>query len=149
MIGDATDDGVIGDATDDVTDGVTSGDVISLSPFGNRLVTLSVTGARLRAGLRQLCATRDDHWFLSVSGGRVVWEPASEQFARVSVAGEPLRDDRTYTVATQEYLVDADVLPAFDAGQVVSFHGLQYDHLVEHARRGGLAVGVEGRVAFC
>ena len=125
---------------------VTSGDVISVSPFGNRLVTLSVTGTRLRAGLRALCAAREGHWFLSVSGGRVVWDATAEQFTRLSVAGEPLRDDRRYTVATQAYLVDAETVGAFGPEQVESLHGRQYDHLVDHARRGGLGVGVEDRV---
>jgi len=127
---------------------VTGGDVVSLSPFGNRLVTLSVAGDRLRAGLQALCVTREDHWFLSVSGGRVAWAPADERFTRLSVAGEPLRDDRTYTVATQEYLVDADAVAAFESAQVDSFHGLQYDRLLDHARRGGLAVGVDDRIEF-
>ncbi len=125
---------------------VTTGDVISLSPFGNRLVTLSVPGARLRAGLRALCTARPDHWFLSVSGGRVVWDSTAERFASVTVDGDPLRDDRTYTVATQEYLVDTDAVTAFRPDQVESFHGCQYDHLTDHARRGGLAVGVGDRI---
>lgn len=126
---------------------VTVADVVSLSPFGNRLTTLSVSGSALRAALADLCPTGgSERWFLGLSGGEVVWDPAAEAFASVRIGGEPLRADGSYTVATQEYLVDYDGTRTFTAEAVREYHGLQYDTLVEYARQGGLAQLPDGRV---
>jgi 2',3'-cyclic-nucleotide 2'-phosphodiesterase (5'-nucleotidase family) len=126
---------------------VSAADVISVSPFGNRLTTLSVSGTALRAALTDACPSDNDgRWFLSVSGASVTWDDAERALGEIRVGGEPVDDDREYTVAIQEYLVDYDGMRTLTDDRVLSYHGLQYDHLVAHARTGGLAVGVENRI---
>lgn len=126
---------------------VSAADVISVSPFGNRLTTLSVSGTALRAALAAACPSdNDDRWFLSVSGASVTWNDAKRALREVRVGGEVLDDDREYTVAIQEYFVVYDGMRTLTDDRVLSYHGLQYDHLVAHARAGGLSVGVEGRI---
>jgi 2',3'-cyclic-nucleotide 2'-phosphodiesterase (5'-nucleotidase family) len=126
---------------------VSTADVISVSPFGNRLTTLSVSGTALRAALAAACPSDgDDRWFLSVSGASVIWDDAERAFREVRVSGELVDDDREYTVAIQEYFVDYDGMRTLTDDRVLSYHGLQYDHLVDHARAGGLSVDTEGRI---
>ena len=126
---------------------VSAADVISVSPFGNRLTTLSVSGTGLRAALVDACpSNEDDRWFLSVSGASVVCDDAERALREVRVGGESVDDDREYTVAIQEYFVDYDGMKTLTDDRVLSYHGLQYDHLVTHARTGRLSVGVEDRI---
>lgn len=130
-----------------LADEVSAADVISISPFGNRLTTLSVSGADLRVALADVCpSNEDDRWFLSVSGASVTWDDAERTLCEVRVGGELLDDDREYTIAIQEYFVDYDGMKTLTDKRVLSYHGLQYDHLVTHARNGGLSVGVEDRI---
>jgi 2',3'-cyclic-nucleotide 2'-phosphodiesterase (5'-nucleotidase family) len=126
---------------------VSAADVISVSPFGNRLTTLSVSGTALRAALADACpSVNDERWFLSVSGASVTWDDDERTLCEVRVGGELLEDDREYTVAIQEYFVDYDGMKTLTDDRVLSYHGLQYDHLVDHARAGGLSVDIENRI---
>lgn len=125
---------------------VTAGDVVSVSPFGTDLVTLELPGAALRDALVAAADREDGRWFLHVSGCELVWDHATGAFRELRVGGEPLDLDRAYTLAIPEYFVVYDGLPTLTADRVVAHHGLEYDRLVDHARNGGLAVGIEGRV---
>lgn len=126
---------------------VSAADVISISPFGNRLTMLSVSGRALRAALAAACPSdNDDRWFLSVSGASITWDDAERAFREIWVDGELLDDEREYTVAIQEYFVDYDGMKTLTDDCVLSYHGLQYDHLVAHARAGGLSADVEDRI---
>ena len=88
---------------------MTVADVISVSPFGSRLTTLSVSGKALRDALAVACpSANDDRWFLSVSGASVTWDNAERAFREIRVDGEPLEEDREYTIAIQEYFVVYD-----------------------------------------
>ena len=127
---------------------VSAGDVIAVSPFGNRLTTLSVSGTALRKALAVACpAAENDRWLLSVSGASVVWDDTTGAFERIRIDGDPLDAEDEYTVAVQEYFVVTETMPTLTEGAVQSYHGLQYDHLVAHAANGGLGVGVEDRIA--
>lgn len=126
---------------------VSAADIISISPFGNRLTTLSVSGADLRTALVDACpSNEDDRWFLSVSGASITWDDAERTLCEVRMGGELLDDDREYTIAIQEYFVEYNGMKTLTDERVLSYHGLQYDYLVAHARTGGLSVGVEDRI---
>lgn len=126
---------------------VTAADMISVSPFGNRLTTLSVSGRALQAALAVACpSVNDDRWFLSVSGASITWDDAKREFQEIRVNGELLEEDREYTIAIQEYFVVYNGMETLTDDRVLSYHGLQYDHLVAHARAGGLSVGLEDRI---
>ncbi|EMA36908.1 bifunctional metallophosphatase/5'-nucleotidase [Halococcus hamelinensis] len=126
---------------------VSAGDVISVSPFGNRLTTLSVSGAALREAFVVACpSATDDRWHLSVSGASIVWDDTTNTFQEIRINDEPLSEEREYTLAIQKYFVVANAMSTLTEGDVVSYHGLQYDNLVTHANNGGLAVGIEDRI---
>lgn len=78
-------------------------------PFANRLVTLDISGADLRAALESAFAKldKDAGRFAQISGARLVLRrdavPGS-RLASIEIAGKPLDDARTYRLATNDYL---------------------------------------------
>lgn len=77
--------------------------------FQNEVVTLEMTGARvvemLEHGIAAYPAVSGR--FLQVSGIRFYFDPArpeGDRITRVLVGGSPLASDRTYTVATNDFL---------------------------------------------
>jgi len=85
---------------------ITRGDVTSALPFDNRLVVVRLRGAALRAALEQ--GLSEEHGMLQQSGMRVRYDPSAppgRRLVSVTVGGAPLEDDREYTVATIDFLV--------------------------------------------
>ena len=88
---------------------VTRRDVLAELPFGNRLIVVAVKGSDLRAaienGLSRLPAIAGR--FPQVSGMRVEYDPQRPSGGRVvsiEVAGAPLDPEKTYRVATNDFL---------------------------------------------
>lgn len=89
---------------------ITRRDVLSLLPFGNTTVLVSITGADLRAALENGFSRIDGHGgrFPQVSGLTVEADPAMPEGARVlkvEVAGAPLDEARRYTVASNNFML--------------------------------------------
>jgi 5'-nucleotidase len=91
---------------------ITWGDVLTLHPFGNHLITLDMTGTQLRALLEQ-------QWpadaaalprILKTSGLYYSWDPARPAGARIveacDGAREPLDGARHYRVAVNDFLAN-------------------------------------------
>jgi 5'-nucleotidase/UDP-sugar diphosphatase len=72
---------------------ITRGDLATLDPFGNTIVTFKITGLHLREILKTYTP--------AVSGVRYRME--NGELVEVTVNGPPLKDDRTYTGATNSY----------------------------------------------
>jgi 5'-nucleotidase/UDP-sugar diphosphatase len=108
---------------------VTAGDVYSMLPFGNTLVTVELTGAEVKQLLASQVTTTEEARFgaqpqLQVSG--VSYEyvphhavPMDERIQDVHVNGEPLDEDETYTVTVNSYMAGWDGSVLSDA-EVVS-----------------------------
>lgn len=83
--------------------------VLAALPFANRLVTLELSGADLRAALESAFAKldKDAGRFAQLSGARLVLRrdavPGS-RLVSVEIGGAPLDDARVYKVATNDYL---------------------------------------------
>ena len=80
---------------------ITRGAIFEVLPFQNTVVTLKMTGAQLKATLA---------WDLMAIGGlRAEFDttkPAGQRLVSISLAdGSPVRDDRLYTVATNDFVV--------------------------------------------
>ncbi len=75
-------------------------DIMSMFPFKNNLVYLSLRGRDIRAILERMAATR---WEV-VGGVRAVVRDRKLESALVD--GEPLDDDRLYGVVTNSFLLD-------------------------------------------
>jgi 5'-nucleotidase len=91
---------------------ITWGDVLTLHPFGNHLVTLDMTGAQLRALLEQQwpADSSASPRILKTSGFYYSWDPARPAGARIveacDAAREPLDDAHHYRVAVSDFLAN-------------------------------------------
>lgn len=79
-------------------------DFWEISPFGNTLVTFSVTGAELRSMLQHQVSVSDD--FCQLSGLTVVYANRNgvRTLHNVTVGRQTLDDRRTYTIVTNNYV---------------------------------------------
>ena len=88
---------------------LTRRDVLSELPFGNKTVLLELTGRELRAALENGFSgiEKRSGRFPQVSGIEVDYDPRRPAGARVVAVrrkGAPLDPDRTYTLATNDFM---------------------------------------------
>lgn len=114
---------------------ITRRQVFELLPFDNTVVTLELTGAKLREVLAQgLVRGRRP---LEIDGGTYSYAVVGQerQLREVTVAGEPLAPERRYRVATNSFLADGgDGLDALVSGRRLAestnyLRDLMIDHL--------------------
>lgn len=129
---------------------LTRHDLVSLVPFDDLLVSISIPGERLLWALseldhRRVPGSRD--WYLGhVSGARLEWDD-DRRLVAATVAGEPVDPAGTYRVTTSKYFVETDhIFESFDDADVVDCHGPQYEAVVEYARARGVDPSVDGRI---
>ncbi|WP_324757881.1 bifunctional metallophosphatase/5'-nucleotidase [Haloarcula sp. GH36] len=131
---------------------VTVADLVSVVPFEEPVAVARVTGAELRRLCRQASGQVVDYgdsawWHAHVSGLEVVWNRDHRRVDRLTVGGEPVEDDRTYTLATTDYvLTSAMEFPVLTDANRVEKTKLQYEVLADYARTIGIDPSVEGRV---
>ena len=104
---------------------LTRRDLAAMSPFGNVVMTLELTGGTLREVLEQALPQREREagGFLQVSGLTVSFDPArpaGQRIVTIEVGGAPLDPDRRYTAAVVDYIANGkDGLTAFTRGRVL------------------------------
>jgi len=134
---------------------VTKGDIISVLPFGNYVVTLEVTPAILRDAMENgVSALPGGGRFPQVSGFAFTFNPDAEDGERIisiSVNGEylDLNDTTTvFTLATNNFIAaGGDAYAMFVDLPVLLEFGSQDEILIEYINYADLAnLGVEGRI---
>lgn len=92
---------------------LTKRDVMAILPYENPIVKIEVTGATLRAalehGVSRSAEEREPGRFPQVSGIRFTFDArraAGSRVVSVEVNGQPLDDKKTYTLATNTFLVE-------------------------------------------
>jgi 2',3'-cyclic-nucleotide 2'-phosphodiesterase/3'-nucleotidase len=131
---------------------VTVADLVSVVPFEEPVVVASLTGTELRRLCRQASGQVVDYgdsawWHAHLSGVELVWNREDRCVDQLSVDGSPVEDDRTYTLATTDYLLTSPMeFPVLTESHRVETDRLQYEVLAEYARTVGLDPTVEGRV---
>jgi 5'-nucleotidase len=92
---------------------LTKRDVMAILPYENPIVKIEVTGATLRAalehGVSRSAEEREPGRFPQVSGVRFTFDarrPAGSRVLSIEVNGQPLDDKKTYTLATNTFLVE-------------------------------------------
>ena len=108
---------------------VTWGDLYSVQPFKNELVTLELTGENIYQVLEQQWAEPDSPKFLQISGLHYTWREASPGSRIVEVrddeTGEPINKASTYEVTVNNFLAGGgDNFTEFRKGKRI---GVVYD----------------------
>lgn len=129
---------------------ITVGDVLRVAPFSNLVAIKQVTGTQLRAALEFSAGLERPHGgFLQVSGLEMAIE--NGRLAEARVGGEPLQDDRRYTLAATEFmLAGGDGYEMLVAGAEPEYLGFADNAiLIEMLRaKGTVSPRVEGRIVF-
>lgn len=121
--------GIRGDRTYDAGTKLTRRDILSELPFGNATVVVELPGSQILAALENGVSQveKGAGRFPQVSGISFVFDPSAPPGARVSevmVNGAPLNLDRTYTVATNDYMLrGGDGYSALAGGRVIIDQG--------------------------
>ena len=148
--------GIRGDRIYEAGTTLTRSDVLTELPFGNVTVLVRLLGADLRAALDNGVSRLEDAAgrFPQISGMTIVFDsskPEGSRIVEVKVGGVPLDNVRTYTVATNDYLVNGGdgygVLKKgellIDASAGIPMASQVMDHI---ATLGSVAPKVEGRI---
>lgn len=129
---------------------ITLEEVLQVLPFGNEVATLELTGGQLRQILqRSVAESKPFGGFLHVSGLTIV--AADGKLTSVMVGDEPLDDGKTYTVATNAFLMEGgDGYETFTEGKKQYYVGTKLDtsfvqYLTKHE---SISPEVEGRITI-
>ncbi|MFB6142170.1 MAG: bifunctional UDP-sugar hydrolase/5'-nucleotidase [Halorientalis sp.] len=127
---------------------VTVADLASVVPFDEPVAVAEVTGAQLRAILRQgdgrTLQSSTDRWLAHVSGVRV---RRRDEETEVALEKGEIDEAATYRLATSEFLLHTDrEFPALDESDRVATLATQYEVLADYAREHGIDPAVEGRI---
>lgn len=108
---------------------ITVGDIFNVLPFDNTLVVLEASGADIQAALERSVSEYPDQLgaFLHVSGLSFEFDPAKapgERVVSVSVDNKPLDENKTYTVATNDFIAaGGDGYDMFKGARVIFASG--------------------------
>jgi 2',3'-cyclic-nucleotide 2'-phosphodiesterase (5'-nucleotidase family) len=135
---------------------LTRKDILSELPFGNVTVLIELSGADLLAALENGVSQVEGAAgrFPQVSGMSYRYDaskPPGSRIVAVEVGGQPLAIDRTYRVATNEYVYGggdgyaalARGTPVIDPSAGTLMASMVTDYI---ARQGAIALKVEGRI---
>jgi 2',3'-cyclic-nucleotide 2'-phosphodiesterase (5'-nucleotidase family) len=127
------------------------GDLVSLVPFDEVLAVAEVSGAELREALAEACRTShgERNWYAHVSGLRVVYDMDTDTVLECSVGGEAVDPDRTYSLATNVYLLSTrQEFPTLTPAHRVRDLDTQWKVLAAYAREHGISPEIDGRVVL-
>lgn len=135
---------------------VTYGEAFSVHPFGNSLVTMTLTGAQIDALLEQQFDDADTGYgnMLQVSEGfTYTWDAATPAGSKVDIAsieidGVAIKPDGQYRVAVNSYLADGGSgFSVFEEGTERTGGEIDLDALVAYfAKAGAVAPGPQDRI---
>jgi len=132
---------------------ITVGDVITVLPFGNYVVTIDVTGAEIVEALEHGLHAYPDSLgaFPHISGMNVVFDPSQEVGSRVvevTVGGEEIDMDATYSLATNDFLAaGGDDYTMFGDNELTALYPGLDEILIEYIKEYGTEGSpVEGRI---
>jgi 2',3'-cyclic-nucleotide 2'-phosphodiesterase (5'-nucleotidase family) len=132
---------------------ITVGDVITVLPFGNYVVTIDVTGAEIVEALEHGLSAYPETLgaFPHIAGMNVVFDPSQEAGSRVvevTIGEEELDMEATYSLATNDFLAaGGDDYTMFGGKELTALYPGLDEILVEYIREYGTEGSpVEGRI---
>jgi 2',3'-cyclic-nucleotide 2'-phosphodiesterase (5'-nucleotidase family) len=137
---------------------ITRGDVLTELPFGNKNVKVEISGKAIQAALENGVSQVEKvaGRFPQVSGLSFVYDPnkpPGERIVSVSIAGAPLDPAKTYTLATNDYMLGGgDGYAALKDAKVIlnarDAKLLANDVMVYVRDKGEVAPKIEGRITI-
>lgn len=120
-----------------INDGtITWGNLFTVQPFNNSLITMQLTGDQLRQALNQQWATNR---MLQISGFKYTWDSTKGADKIVSMTledGTPIVPAQTYTVTVNSFLASGgDGFTTFAAGQNQVTGPIDLDALVDYVQK--------------
>jgi 2',3'-cyclic-nucleotide 2'-phosphodiesterase (5'-nucleotidase family) len=135
---------------------LTRGDVLTELPFGNKNVKVEITGQAIQAALENGVSQVEKvaGRFPQVSGLAFTYDPAKpagQRVTSVTIAGAPLDPSRTYTLATNDYMLGGgDGYTALKDARIIlnarDAKLLANDVMVYIRDKGEIAPKLEGRI---
>ncbi|MDO4288181.1 MAG: bifunctional UDP-sugar hydrolase/5'-nucleotidase [Eubacterium sp.] len=119
---------------------ITRGDIINVSPFGNYVVTKEISGLDLLDIIEkslEIGRTNQEAWdkqnqeawpsgsgsFLQWGGVKIVYradKPEGQRVVSAEIQGQPIDIDKTYKVATNQYVGSSSTYPALAKAEVIN-----------------------------
>lgn len=134
-------------------DDITVGDVITVLPFGNYVVTIDVTGAEIVEALEHGLSAYPETLgaFPHIAGMNVVFDPSQEVGSRVvevTVGEEELDMEATYSLATNDFLAaGGDDYTMFGDNEITALYPGLDEILIEYIKEYGTEGSpIEGRI---
>lgn len=129
---------------------ITLGDVYEVFPFDNVLSILTMKGSDLRTFFAHVASDGG----LPINSA-VRLKIRNREVVSVTVHGEPIDDDKVYTIATVDYLVNTGrygfekALTRRDTQEIVrDYYGEYLKYLASQNTRGEIVVPIEGRIVI-
>lgn len=133
---------------------VTWGNLFTVQPFGNTLVTMKLTGGQILAALEQQWAGQPFPRILKTAGITYTWDAAAPVGSRivlgsVKIGGAPLVTGHIYDVTVNSFLATGgDNFTAFKAGTNQTGGAVDLDALIAYIKTLAQPFGaaIEGRI---
>jgi 2',3'-cyclic-nucleotide 2'-phosphodiesterase (5'-nucleotidase family) len=148
--------GIRGDRTYDAGTVLTRRDILTELPFGNVTVVTELPGSQVLAALENAVSQveKGAGRFAQVSGMTYVYDPsapAGSRIVSVKVGGEDLDLDKTYKLATNDYILGGgDGYSALGGGRMLidaANGNLMANDVIDYVlKNGGVTASVEGRI---
>ncbi|NLF97830.1 MAG: bifunctional metallophosphatase/5'-nucleotidase [Candidatus Riflebacteria bacterium] len=127
------------------------GDLFSMMPFDNQMVTMQLTGSEIEELLRISASLQ--RGLLQVAGASYEFSlrPEGNVLDSFMIGGAPVDPDRTYSVCTNNFLADGgDNFTTFRKGRQVQYGRQQRDVVSEYVARNSadapLRLSTDGRI---
>lgn len=132
---------------------VTKGDMIAIFPFGNQMQVAEIKGSAIREMLNHSVYAYPDTFggFLQVSGIKFTFDPSLPAERRVVgeilINGQPLDDNKTYTIATMDFLFEGgDGYTCLKGLNIIGKYGTGEEILDEYLEKVGADKIETGRI---
>ncbi|WP_254535161.1 bifunctional metallophosphatase/5'-nucleotidase [Halomarina litorea] len=128
---------------------VTVADLVSVVPFGEPVSVAELSGRALRGLFEEAYRAPhgEDRWTAHVSGCSVTYDTDARELCGVTVGGDPLDPDATYTVATNDFLLRTPAeFPTLVPEHRIGTLDTQYEVLAAYAREEGIDPELSGRI---
>jgi 5'-nucleotidase len=131
---------------------ITWGELYTVQPFNNTMITMNLTGDQIRKALNQQWRADGSSKMLQISGMKYAWDSTKGDDKIVSLTledGTPIVPDQTYTVAMNNFLASGgDGFTEFANGTNQVNGPVDLDALVDYVKKqtGPITMGIANRI---